>query len=352
MFIPERVFFEREALIYPLGEEIYRRFAAKTGEKIELKIIEKHNRAGRFPGDTPRERFFAAKRTLVVGVRRSLKMAGCRPSADYQLPLSTGCPGSCRYCYLHTTLGKTPSLRLYVNLDEILQAAREHLERRLPQETTFEGSATSDPLALEYLSGALARSITFFAAEEKAYFRFATKQTDVTPLLNLPHGGRTRIRFSLNIPAVERNYERGVPPVRERIEAALLLRQKGYPVGFLLAPIFSFPGWEKEYGNLLGVLHQRWQKAAAALSFPPVEGPDPSFELITHRFTVRAKKNIMELFPETTLPLDEEDGRRFKFGQFGYGKYLYEKSFFKRVEEVLIPHILQLFVDGGVDYLV
>lgn len=50
-----------------------------------------------------------------------------------------------------------------------------------------------------------------------------------------------------------------------------------------------------------------------------------TFEFITHRFTKRAKNNIMELFADTELPLDETV-RQFKFGQFGYGKYLYLKQ--------------------------
>lgn len=317
---------------------------------MELRLIEKHSRVPRLPGNDARERFFAAKQTLVLGVRRTLKLAGCRPSADYQLPLSTSCPGSCTYCYLHTTLGKAPYLRLYVNLEEILQAAREHLERRLPGQTTFEGSATSDPLALEHLSGALAKSITFFAKTDQAYFRFATKQTAVAPLLDLPHAGKTRIRFSLNVPAVVQKFEKGVPPVNERISAALQLRQKGYPVGFLIAPIFVFPGWEEQYEELFEMLYNSWQQAGKA-GFPPLQGADPSFELITHRFTARAKKNIMDLFPENTLPLVEEE-RRFKFGQFGYGKYLYEKDIFDRVKQTLVPRIEELFVDGRVVYLV
>ena len=317
---------------------------------MDLKVVNRHNTVRWLPGENPRERFLAAKRTLVVGVRRTLKLAGCRPSADYQLPLSTSCPGLCTYCYLHTTLGKTPTLRLYVNLEEILQVAVKYLEQRLPQQTTFEGSATSDPLALEHFSGALAKTIIFFASQENGWFRFVTKQTSITPLLTVKHNGKTRIRFSLNVPYVEQRFERGVPPVKERIEAALTLRQKGYPVGFLIAPIFVFPGWQDQYRGLLYTLHDRWKYHTAA-GVPPVEGPDPSFELITHRFTTRAKKNITELFPENALPLDEEE-RRFKFGQFGYGKYIYEKPVFAEIKEGLAPLINQLFENGNLDYLV
>jgi spore photoproduct lyase len=42
--------------------------------------------------------------------------------------------------------------------------------------------------------------------------------------------------------------------------------------------------------------------------------------LISHRFTARAKKIIMERFPRTTLKMDETK-RKLKWGKYGHGKY-------------------------------
>lgn len=50
-----------------------------------------------------------------------------------------------------------------------------------------------------------------------------------------------------------------------------------------------------------------------------------TFEVISHRYTTRAKNVIMEVFPDTTLPMQDED-RSYKYGQFGYGKYVYTKQ--------------------------
>jgi spore photoproduct lyase len=303
------------------------------------------------PGSTARERFVEAKKTLVIGVRRGLDFTGCRPSAHYQLPLATGCPGRCTYCYLHTTLGRNPYLRVYVNLDEIFSSANKYVKERLPEPTIFEGSATSDPLSVEHYTGALARTIEFFAGEEKGFFRFATKQTFVDPLLEIEHSGKTRIRISVNAPYVVKNFERGVPTVKERIMAALSLREKGYPVGFLIAPIMTFPGWLKEYDELLQKISRLWQQRIGAGKASPVSGPDPSFELITHRFTSRAKKNILTLFPETDLPMDEKD-RKYKYGQFGYGKYVYGGDVFTQTKDLFYPLVDRLFINGEVQYLV
>lgn len=98
-FIPRRVFFEPDALEYPLGKELKKLF---TDMKAEIKYTSSHNRVIGIPGKNPQEAYFEGKRTLVVGVRRSLDFQTCKPSAHYQLPLVTGCPGKCEYCYLNT----------------------------------------------------------------------------------------------------------------------------------------------------------------------------------------------------------------------------------------------------------
>jgi spore photoproduct lyase len=114
-------------------------------EKVPVSMTGSHNRVTGIPGKTPREAYLEAKRTLVVGVRRTLQFSSCKPSAHYQLPLATSCTGWCQYCYLNTTLGKKPYVRIYVNVEEILQQAGEYIKKRAPETTVFEGAATSDP---------------------------------------------------------------------------------------------------------------------------------------------------------------------------------------------------------------
>jgi DNA repair photolyase len=354
----------------------------------------------------------------VVGVRRTLDFAGCRPSADFQLPLVTGCAGECQYCYLHTTLGALPYLRLYVNIEEILDAASKHLSRRLPAVTVFEGSATSDPLTVEHYSGSLKQAILYFSRQEKGAFRFATKQVAVDSLLELDHRGKTRARFSLNAESISQQYEKGVPSPQRRIEAALKMKKAGYPVGFLIAPVIIFPGWKEEYGALLKKLAETWRGTGlgnTALtgrkstqqvdnepksnglppSFSSQAGhsredmgpgnsnmpgpagtmasgcghgdsnhkdrprgcnsnnmePSPTFEIIAHRFTSRAKRRIQEIFPDSTLPLNEEE-RKFKYGQFGYGKYVYPPDVYAEIRELFTESIATLFPEGRLDYIV
>jgi len=338
-FVPGRVFFERDALKYPLGEKLYRQF---TGEGIPVSLAASHNRITEIPGKTPREAYFESKRTLVVGVRRTLKFETCKPSAHYQLPLCTSCSGKCEYCYLHTTLGNRPYLRVYVNVDEILAAAETYIKEQAPEITVFEGAATSDPIPAERYTGSLKRTIEFFGARELGRFRFVTKHTEVDSLLDADHRGHTRFRFSINTQRVIKKYEHGTPGIDERLEAAAKVAASGYPLGFIIAPIMVYPGWEDQYRDLITGLKKRLGAAAEN---------NITFELISHRFTSRAKKRILKIFPSTTLPMDEGE-RKYKYGQFGYGKYVYPKETLQEMDFLFSRELERNFPGSRVEYLV
>ncbi|ACB85906.1 spore photoproduct lyase [Natranaerobius thermophilus] len=341
-FIPNRVYIEQGALEYPIGKGIKEKF---DKEGVPIKIIKTHQRVTGIPGDTREEGYREAKRTLVVGVRKSKDFQTCKPSAHYQLPLSTSCPGLCKYCYLNTTLGKKPYLRVYVNIDDILAKAKNYIDKGAPEETVFEGAATSDPLPVEGLTGNLRKSIEFFAREDLGRFRFVTKFTNVDSLLDLEHNKKTRIRFSLNTDRVIKEYEQGTPGLYQRIEAAGKVYRAGYPIGFIIAPIMLTPGYRKEYRHLLENLREELLKSGLdAQSEIP-------FELITHRFTARAKQNIEEIFPHHGLPMDESK-RRFKYGQFGYGKYVYHKEDMEDLQRFFNDEIKKLFPGGEIVYFV
>jgi spore photoproduct lyase len=339
LFIPKRVFFEREALDYPLGQRLYQQFKA---DKIPVALTGSHNRVTGIPGKTPREAYLEAKNTLVVGVRRTMQFASCKPSAHYQLPLSTSCTGRCQYCYLNTTLGKKPYVRVYVNIEEILQQAENYIKNRAPEITVFEGAATSDPVPVEPYTGSLARTIEFFGRQPLGRFRFVTKFTGVDTLLGVEHNGHTRFRFSINTEHIIKSYEHNTPAARARIAAAGKVAGAGYPVGFLIAPVFIYPGWREEYAQLIRSL---------AEELKDIDRANLTFELISHRFTLSAQKHILEVFPETTLPMEESE-RQFKFGQFGYGKYVYPKETLREMEELFRRELDRHFPGAKVEYLV
>lgn len=343
-FVPKQIFYEPEALSYPLGRKILKYFQPMN---IPINPTTSHNRVIGIKGDTPQEAYREAKNTLVIGVRRSKDFQSCKPSAHYQLPLATSCPGMCEYCYLSTTLGPKPYLRVYVNIDEILNITKEIIQTRSPEITIFEGAATSDPLPIEKYTGSLKKTIEFFGKEELGRFRFVTKFTNVDSLLNVQHNNHTRFRFSLNSQEIINKFEHGTPSLIDRLEAAAKVVKAGYPIGFIIAPIFRFENWKIEYKNLFLLLEKYLYE-----NLPENWSSDSlTFEFITHRFTSRAKSNITNIFPNTKLPMNEEE-RKFKFGQFGYGKYIYTSNEIDELKEFFLQTVEKYFPEAKVEYFI
>jgi spore photoproduct lyase len=103
VFIPKLVYFEPGALDYPLGKQLYEKFSSMN---LEIRFTTSHNQIRDLPGDNDFQKYRVAKSTLVVGVRKTLRFDTSKPSAEYAIPLATGCMGHCHYCYLQTTMGK------------------------------------------------------------------------------------------------------------------------------------------------------------------------------------------------------------------------------------------------------
>lgn len=340
MFIPKRIIFEKGSLDYPLGQSLYMKF--KDKEEIELLEASTNRIKQHVPGDTLHEQYRYGKQTLVVGVKKSLKFQSCKPSAHYQLPLVSGCMGQCEYCYLNTQLGDKPFVRVYVNIDEILEQAQKYIEEKLPHTTIFEGAATSDPVPVEPYTHSLAKCITYFGSHPHARFRFVTKYNDIDTLINLPHNGHTEIRFSLNTKHIISNYEHHTASPQLRIAASSKLASSGYPIGFIIAPVFIYPNWQEDYHSLLVNLKK---------NLPPNLTHPLIFEVISHRYTLRAKDRITQIFPKTTLPMQEEL-RQFKYGQFGYGKYIYPKDEMATIKTFFTKELEELFPYKIIKYII
>lgn len=306
---------------------------------IPVQIIGSHNRVTGIPGTTPQQSYLESKRTLVVGVKKDLRLDTCKPSADFEFSMGTSCPGGCQYCYLQTHLGRKPYVRVYVNLEDIFQRIKEITDQNAPAITTFEAASTSDPLAVEHLTGSLSKAIEFFGKLEQARLRVVTKFASVGPLLKLAHNRHTKFRFSLNTNPIIQKFEHNTAGFAERIDAARQIALAGYPLGFIIAPLFVYQNYQADYTEL-------FKELAKALQPPPA---DLSFELITHRFTKSAKKVIIERFPNTGLDLDENK-RRKKYGKYGLVKYIYPEGEYQKLKESIMNLLERFFPTSHIEY--
>jgi spore photoproduct lyase len=337
VFVPELVYFEPDALNYPKGQQIME-WAKQRG--LPIHTTTSHNRIMNLPGDSDLEKYRIAKRTLVVGIRKTLKFDTSKPSAEYAIPIATGCMAHCHYCYLQTTLGAKPYIRVYVNTDDILKAAKQYIEERAPEITRFEAACTSDPVGLEHISGSLKELIEFMGQEPLGRLRFVTKFHHVEPLLDVNHNKHTRFRFSVNADYVIKNFEPATSSFYERITAAGKVAKAGYPLGFIIAPIIWHEGWENGYRELLEQLKEALPEEATS---------DLTFELIQHRFTKTAKTIIQQRYPKSKLELDETK-RKYKWGRWGQGKYVYPDEQAAALREFITEHIFDKFPNAHIDY--
>ncbi len=336
-FTPQLVYIEPKALEYPLGQELKKKFEDMG---LEIRETTSHNQIRDLPGDTELKQYRMAKSTLVVGVRRTLKFDTSKPSAEYAIPLATGCMGHCHYCYLQTTLGSKPYLRTYVNLDEIFAQAQKYIDERKPEITRFEAACTSDIVGIDHLTHSLKKAIEFIGTTEYGRLRFVTKFHHVDHLLDAKHNGNTRFRFSINSRYVIKNFEPGTSTFDERLGAAKKVAAAGYPLGFIVAPIYMHEGWKEGYFEL-------FERLAESLKNEHI--PNLSFELIQHRFTKPAKKVIQKRYPNTKLDLDEEK-RKYKWGRYGIGKYVYKTEDAADLEETISGYIHHFFPDAEIQY--
>lgn len=336
-FMPQLVYFEPRALDYPLGKELYEKFKRLN---IEIRETTSHNQVRGIPGENELQKYRMAKSTLVVGVRKTLKFDTSKPSAEYAIPLATGCMGHCHYCYLQTTLGSKPYIRVYVNIDEILEQAKAYIDERSPEITRFEAACTSDIVGIDHLTHSLKRAIEFIGKTEYGRLRFVTKYHHVDHLLDAKHNGKTRFRFSVNARYVIKNFEPGTSSFEERLEAARKVAQANYPLGFVIAPIYMYDGWKEGYYELFDRLKS---------SLENIDIQHLTFELIQHRFTKPAKKIIEKRYPKTKLEMDETK-RKYKWGKYGIGKYIYPTDEATELENTMRAYIPQFFPQAEIQY--
>jgi len=170
--------------------------------------------------------------------------------------------------------------------------------------------------------------------------RFVTKFAHVDHLLDARHNGRTRFRFSMNDDFIIRNFEPGTSGQEERMDAACKVGEASYPLGFVIAPIYLHDGWKEGY-------KQMFEKLESVL--PAASKLGLTFELIQHRFTKPAKNVIEKNYPMTKLELYETK-RKWKWGRYGIGKYVYVDQEQEEIKQTLGGYIGRYFPDAKIEY--
>ena len=332
MFNPKAIYYEKEILNYELGKELMDKY--KEVPKIE---IENHNNIEEMRKKSNKE-FANMKRNLIIGVRKTHKFVENHKTSDYLVPYtSSGCTAACMYCYLVCNYNKCAYLRLFVNREKMLDKIIKTSEKS-EKELTFEIGSNSDLILENTITNNLVWTIENFKNTNKGKLTFPTKFDMVDPILPLDHQGKVIIRVSVNPEEIINKVEFGTSRLKGRIEAINKLKEAGYKIGILIAPVILLENWKELYHNLIRRLSEELTEKVKK---------DVFFEIIFMTYSFVHTKINEEAFPNAISLYDKEmmTGR-------GKGKYWYKSELRSEAEIYLREQMNKYFPNNRIEYIV
>lgn len=332
MFKPKGIFYEKEIENYELGKYLLKKY-----EDTPKVIIENHNNIEEMRKRQNKD-FMDMKRNLIIGVRKTHNFVPNHKTSDYLVPYtSSGCTAACMYCYLVCNYNKCAYLRLFVNrekmLDKIIKTAQ-----KSDKALTFEIGSNSDLILENTITNNLPWTIENFKNTPNGRLTFPTKFDMVDDILNVDHNGKVTIRMSVNPEEIINKVEFGTSRLKGRIEAINKLKEAGYEIGILIAPVIMVENWKELYLKLI-------QELESKLS--PKVKKDVFFEIIFMTYSFVHTKINEEAFPNAINLYNTEimTGR-------GKGKYSYKQDVRKEAEVYLKKQMEKYFPDNSIEYIV
>ncbi|MGN1270873.1 MAG: SPL family radical SAM protein [Clostridia bacterium] len=327
MFKPKLVYYEPNAENYKLGKELLEKYRE---EGVKLIPIENHNNIEELRKN-PNSEFANMKQNIIIGIRKTHKFVPNHKVSDFLVPYtSSGCIAMCMYCYLVCNYNKCSYLRIFVNREEMLNKIIE-VANQSEKELTFEIGSNSDLILENTITHNLEWTIENFKAK-KGYLTFPTKFDMVEPLLNLDNKEKIIIRMSMNPEEIINKVEFGTSRLNNRIEAINKLKEKGYRVGILIAPIILVDNWKELYEELIKKLSEELSEKVKK---------EAVFELIFMTYSYVHKMINQDAFPNAINIFNSEimTGR-------GRGKYMYKKET-KEKAEIFLRKIMKKYLPNN-----
>ena len=181
-------------------------------------------------------------------------------------------------------------------------------------------------------------TIENFKNVEKGRLTFPTKFDMVDDILNLNHNGKITVRMSVNPEYIINRVEFGTSRLDKRIESINKLKEAGYNVGILIAPVIMVENWKDLYLELIKELESKLSKKVKKDAF---------FEIIFMTYSYVHTKINEEAFPNAINLYNKEI---MKGG--GKGKYRYKDEIKKDGEKFLKEQMEKYFPNNQIEYMV
>lgn len=332
MFKPKAIYYEKNIEDYELGKQLLEKY--KEVPKI---IIDSHNNIEEMRKKQNSE-FPEMKKNLIIGIRKTHKFVENHKISDFLVPYtSSGCTAMCMYCYLVCNYNKCAYLRLFVNREEMLDKIIRTAEKS-EKELTFEIGSNSDLVLENTITENLKWTIENFSNTKSGLLTFPTKFDMIDNILDINHNGKVIIRVSVNPEDIINKVEFGTSRLRERIKAINKLKEAGYKIGILIAPVIFVDNWEKLYLELIKILEQELSEKVKK---------DLFFEIIFMTYSYVHTKINEEAFPNAINLYNKEQmtGR-------GKGKYMYRGDIRHNGEMFFRENLKRYFPTNKIVYIV
>lgn len=332
MFKPKMIYYEKQIDNYELGKELMEKY-----KDIPKMIIENHNNIEEMRRKSNKE-FCDMKRNLIIATRKTHKYVENHKVSDYLVPYtSSGCTASCMYCYLVCNYNKCAYLRIFVNREQMLNKIINTADKS-DKELVFEIGSNSDLILENTITNNLVWTIENFKNSKKGKLTFPTKFDMVEPILSLNHNGKIIVRVSVNPEEIINKVEFGTSRLKGRIKAINDLKEAGYQIGILIAPVIFVDNWKELYLDLIKRLNEELTEKVKK---------DVFFEIIFMTYSYVHIKINEEAFPNAINLYNKEimTGR-------GMGKYWYKEEIRNVGKEFFRENISKYFPDNKILYIV
>lgn len=300
-FIPRKIYIEKKSLNLALTKKIVKNLPRVPKEIIEnlpdflekrkiSRDVEKHGR-----------------KDLLITSQKGvfIKPCPCTPHVIgcnyYIINLDLNCPLGCTYCILQYYLSDS-IITVHANLDDLWTQLDVFLDKNKDRTIRIGTGELGDSLILDHLTGNSKELISYFKHKPNALFELKTKTVNIENILDSEPASNIVVSWSLNSSKIAETEEEGSPTIEQRIDAAKRVSERGFRVGFHFDPLILFPGYEKDYSDVVEHL---------------LENIDPGriawISLGSLRFPPSLKTVIQERFPETKIIYSEmikgQDGK-------------------------------------------
>ena len=334
MFKPNGIYYEKEIINYPLGKELLDKY---TKQNIPMYAIENHNNILEMRQKSNSE-FPQLKKNIIIGIRKTHHYIENHKVSDFLVPYtSSGCTAMCLYCYLVCHYNKCSYLRLFVNREQMLEKMIKTAEKS-EKNLVFEIGSNSDLILENSITNNLVWTIENFSHAKNGMLTFPTKFDMVDPILNIKGKEKVIIRVSINPEEIIQKVEFGTSHLKNRIQAIKKLKEAGYQVGILIAPIILVDNWEFLYEELIKEL---------ANTLDTQTRKDIFFELIFMTYSYVHRMINQEAFPNHIRLFNSNmmSGR-------GKGKYMYKNEIREEAKQFFLDKMKYYFPNNIILYIV